>query len=65
VIMGVHKSDGTLTWISINSLALYEAEGTTPAGLVASFADISDRKLTEEALQTRLELARLQAMPQP
>jgi PAS domain S-box-containing protein len=66
VIMGVHKSDGTLTWISINSQALYEADGTTPAGLVASFTDISDRKATEEALQNaQLELVRLHAILQP
>jgi PAS domain S-box-containing protein len=66
VIMGVHKQDGALTWISINSQPLFEADGATPAGVVASFQDISDRKATEEALQNaRLELARLQAMQQP
>jgi PAS domain S-box-containing protein len=66
VIMRVHKSDGTLTWISINSHALYEADGTTPAGLVASFTDISDRKATEQALQSaHLELVHLRAMVQP
>jgi PAS domain S-box-containing protein len=66
VIMGVHKPDGALTWISINSQPLFDADGLTPAGVVASFEDISDRKATEQALQTaRLELARLQAMQQP
>ena len=66
VIMGVHKPDGALTWISINSQPLLEADGVSPAGVVASFEDISDRKATERALQSaRLELARLQVMPQP
>jgi PAS domain S-box-containing protein len=66
VIMGVHKPDGALTWISINSQPLLEADGVTPAGVVASFEDISDRKATEQALQNaRLELARLQVMPEP
>jgi PAS domain S-box-containing protein len=66
VIMGVHKPDGALTWISINSQPLLEADAVTPAGVVASFEDISDRTLTEQALQNaRLELARLQVVPQP
>jgi PAS domain S-box-containing protein len=65
VTMGVHKPDGALTWISINSRPLFEADGLTPAGVVASFEDISDRKATEQALQTaRLELARLQSIQQ-
>jgi len=66
VIMGVHKPDGALTWISINSQPLLEADAVTPAGVVASFEDISDRKATEQALQSaRLEVARLRVMPQP
>jgi PAS domain S-box-containing protein len=61
VVMGVHKPDGTLTWISINSQPLYRADGHTLDGVVASFEDITDRRRTEEALrQTTLELTRLQ-----
>jgi PAS domain S-box-containing protein len=44
VVMGVHKPDGTLTWISINSQPLYKSDGTTLSGVVASFEDITDRK---------------------
>jgi PAS domain S-box-containing protein len=44
VVMGVHKPDGSLTWISINSQPLYKADGTTLSGVVASFEDITDRK---------------------
>jgi PAS domain S-box-containing protein len=58
VVMGVHKPDGTLTWISVNAQPLFEADGRTLAGVVASFEDITDRKRTEELLrQTTEQLA--------
>jgi PAS domain S-box-containing protein len=61
VVMGVHKPDGTLTWITVNAQPLFQADGRTLAGVVASFEDITDRKRTEELLrQTTLELTRLQ-----
>jgi PAS domain S-box-containing protein len=59
-VMGVHKPDGTLTWISVNSQPLYKADGTTLNGVVASFEDITERRKTEEALrQATGDLARL------
>jgi PAS domain S-box-containing protein len=51
VIMGVHKPDGTLTWISINSQPLFWADGTTLCGVAASFEDITERKHMEELLR--------------
>ena len=66
VIMGVHKPDGELTWISINSQPLFEADGTTAAGVVASFEDITGPRRTEQALrQASIELAGLRRQPQP
>jgi PAS domain S-box-containing protein len=60
IIMGVYKPDGALTWISINSEPLFEADGATLGGVVASFEDITDRRRTEEALrQVSAELAGL------
>ena len=60
VIMGVYKPDGKLTWISINSEPLLEADGATLAGVVASLEDITERRRTEKALhQASTELARL------
>jgi PAS domain S-box-containing protein len=60
IIMGVYKPDGALTWISINSEPLFEADGATLGGVVASFEDITDRRRTEEALrQVSMELAGL------
>jgi PAS domain S-box-containing protein len=60
IVMGVYKPDGALTWISINSEPLLEADGSTLGGVVASFEDITDRRRTEETLrQASLELASL------
>jgi PAS domain S-box-containing protein len=59
VIMGVHKSDGELTWISINSQPLFRPGEDRPHAVVASFEDITARKRTEQALrETDAELAR-------
>ena len=61
VVMGVHKPDGTLTWISTNSQPLFEADGCTLAGVVASFEDITARKQSEDALRkATAELAQSQ-----
>lgn len=51
VIMGVHKPDGSLIWLSINSRPLYRPEDSTPYAVVASFVDITERKCAEEKLQ--------------
>lgn len=58
--MGVYKPDGNVTWISINSEPLFEADGATLAGVVASLEDITERRRTETALHQALtELAGL------
>jgi PAS domain S-box-containing protein len=60
IIMGVYKPDGDLTWISINSEPLFEADGVTLGGVVASFEDITERRRSETELNEALaELARL------
>jgi PAS domain S-box-containing protein len=51
VVMGVRKPGGELTWVSINSQPLLRGKELTPKAVVASFADITERKLTEEALR--------------
>jgi PAS domain S-box-containing protein len=50
VIMGIHKPDGTLTWITVNSQPLFGADGRTLAGAVASFEDITERAQAKEFL---------------
>ena len=64
--LGIRKPDGALTWISVNSQPLFQAEGRTPSGVVVSFQDITERRKTEEALkQATAELARLRASEKP
>jgi hypothetical protein len=59
--MGVQRPDGAVTWLSVNSQPLFHSDGTTLAGVVACFADVTDRRRTEETLrQANLELTRLQ-----
>ncbi len=57
VIMGGFKPDGTVTWISVNSEAIFGSDGTVQA-VVVSFADISERK----QLLDNLAVARDQAL---
>jgi PAS domain S-box-containing protein len=55
IVMGVHKPDGTLTWITVNSQPLFQADGRTLAGVAVSFEDITGRKRTEELLRQTAE----------
>jgi PAS domain-containing protein len=49
--MGIHKPDGTLTWLSVNSQPLFRPNETNPYAAVASFIDITKRKQVEAALR--------------
>lgn len=51
VIMGVHRPDGALTWISINSHAILQ-DGK-PQAVVTIFSDVTEQKAAEQALQQR------------
>lgn len=58
VIMGVHKPDGSLTWISINSRAV--VQGGKRTAVVTTFTDVTAATATREALeQTRADLQSL------
>jgi PAS domain S-box-containing protein len=50
VVMGVHKPDGALTWIEINSEPVLDANGGVRA-VVCGFTDISNRKAHAAELQ--------------
>ena len=52
VIMGIHKPDGSFTWITINSQPLFHVGETQPYAVVTSFSDITKRKMAEEALRS-------------
>jgi PAS domain S-box-containing protein len=47
VVMGVHKPDGVLTWISIDSQPLFKPGRDRPYAVVASFVDITTHKQSE------------------
>ena len=48
VTMGVRKPDGNLTWISINSLPMYNTDEVEHSGVLVTFSDITERRLAEE-----------------
>jgi two-component system cell cycle sensor histidine kinase/response regulator CckA len=66
VIMGVHRPDDSVVWIEINSRPLYRGGEANPYAAVASFADITPRKRTEEKLrqseEQRLHSQKLEAV---
>lgn len=51
VIMGVHKPDGSLIWISINSQPIFETSKIKPSAVVISFNEITDRFIAEKSLK--------------
>ncbi len=53
VVMGVHKPDGTLTWISINAEPVPAAPGETHHAVVTTFADVTVLRGATAALQDR------------
>ena len=59
-IMGVHKPDGQLTWISVNSEPIIDLESQQVTAVVSTFTDITtQRQMIENLRQSeqRLELA--------
>ncbi|MCC7451347.1 MAG: PAS domain S-box protein [Anaerolineae bacterium] len=59
VEMGIYKTDGTLTWISVNTQPLVRPGETTPYAVIASFTDVTTRKQAEEALRQSEERYRI------
>ncbi len=50
VIMGIHKPDSSLSWIRVNSEPLIRPGEFRPYAAVASFTDITESLLAEQAL---------------
>ncbi len=61
VVMGVHKPDGSLTWILVNAEPMFDASGAEVAAVVASFADITDVVTARIALRKSLDSVSLLA----
>lgn len=51
VIMGVHKPEGGLTWLSINSQPIFEEASKTPTAVVTTFTDITERRSMQESVE--------------
>jgi PAS domain S-box-containing protein len=64
VVMGVHKPDGSLTWIEINSELIGE-RGDLGRQVITSFRDVTSRRLAEEALRANEEIFRTLAQHAP
>lgn len=59
VIMGVHRPDGSLAWILINSRPLQQPDSQAPKVAVTTFADITQlRALREERERLAADLER-------
>ncbi len=50
IIMGIYKSDKTLSWLSLNAHPIFAEGKTKPAGVVVSFSDVTKRKKIEDEL---------------
>ncbi len=59
IIMGVHKPDGTLAWISVNSRPMLRPDETLSDAVVATFVDITERKRLEDDLRANEAQLRL------
>ncbi|MBF2063166.1 MAG: PAS domain S-box protein [Calothrix sp. C42_A2020_038] len=56
VVMGVHKPNGEVSWILINSQPLLEVGEAVPYAVVSSFSDITRRKEAEEKVREQAAL---------
>ncbi|HXH85200.1 MAG TPA: PAS domain S-box protein, partial [Nitrospira sp.] len=61
VLMGLYRPDGKLRWIDINSQPLGLKGQGTPASVVMSFSDITERKRVEERLTAQYAVTRVLA----
>ncbi|HEY9727841.1 MAG TPA: PAS domain S-box protein, partial [Chroococcales cyanobacterium] len=55
IVMGIHKPDGTLTWILVNCQPLFRPGETQPNAVVTSFSDITERKQAEVVWRQQAE----------
>jgi PAS domain S-box-containing protein len=51
VVMGIFRLDDTLVWVSVNTQPLEKPGEQRPAGVMASFSDITDRLRAQQGLR--------------
>ena len=61
-VMGLPKSDGTLSWISVNTQPLIRVGGKTPEGVVTSISDITHTRQRQLLLDARSRAGELDAV---
>ncbi len=60
VEMGVHKKNGKFSWISINSLPIFDGVSELPYQVLTTFSDITKTKLDSSKLKKRKETIALE-----
>lgn len=63
VIMGIHKPDGTLTWISVNVQPIFKEGKITPYRVVATMHDITERKQAQQHIERLAHFDQLTGLP--
>lgn len=63
VVMGIHKPDGRLTWISINVQPIFKEGETKPYRVVATMHDITESKLSNERIVRLAHFDQLTGLP--
>ncbi len=58
IIMGIHKPDDTLTWISVSSQPLFAKDSKTPYAALSTFMDITDVRKAQQKLRQERDLLR-------
>lgn len=55
-ILGLHRPDGALVWLSVNAQPLRDAEGRVPSGVVSSFVDVTEQQQRAEVEQQLISI---------
>jgi diguanylate cyclase (GGDEF)-like protein len=63
VVMGIHKPNGKLTWISVNAQPIFKEGKSTPYRVVATMHDITERKLAIERIERLAHFDQLTGLP--
>jgi two-component system, cell cycle sensor histidine kinase and response regulator CckA len=63
VVMGIRRPDETIVWIEVNAEPMFRPGRDAPYAVVASFADITERKRAEQELRkSEIQLRQSQKM---